>query len=168
MRGIAIANQAIAAAVPVGYNRVMRSVLAAIIVLGAVLTFAVVPPALAHDVDCSAGSAGRPAGVDLPAVCSLDTSTGLYVHGHTAGLDPALGMLALFGGIGVAGIGALAWRILGGRAEQRRTLSATASTDWWQCGACGSLNQPNRTSCYSCRRAYDSSAARMPGAATLD
>jgi hypothetical protein len=167
VRGVASADQAIAAAAPVGYNRVMRSVLAAIIVLGAVLAFAVVPPALAHDVDCTAASAGRPAGVDLPAVCSLDASTGRYVHGH-AGFDPALGMLALFGGIGVAGIGALGWRILGGRAERRRALTTTASTDWWQCGACGSLNQPNRASCYSCRRAYDSSAARMPGAATLD
>jgi hypothetical protein len=155
--------QAIAEGALVGYNPFMRSVLTALFVLGLVLAFAVsAVPALAHDVDCSAVSGDGPAGVDLRAVCTIDAATGRYTHHHQFGLDPAIGMLPLFGGIGIAGVGALAWRILGGRAGRR--LEAMTPSDWWQCGACGSLNQPNRGLCYSCRRPYDPSAPRVPTA----
>jgi hypothetical protein len=153
--------QAIADGAILGYNPFMRSVLTAVFVLGAVLALASAGPALAHDFDCSAVSADGSAG-DPGAVCTIDAATGRYTHHHQFGLDPALGMLALFGGIGIAGVGALAWRILGGRGGRR--LEETAPSDWWQCGACGSLNQPNRGLCYSCRRPYDPSAARVPTA----
>lgn len=153
--------QAIADGALVGYNPFMRSLLTAVFVLGAVLALVTAVPALAHDLDCSAVSADGPLG-DPSAVCAIDAATGRYTHHHQFGLDPAIGMLALFGGIGIAGVGALAWRILGGRVGRR--LEATTPSDWWQCGACGSLNQPNRGLCYSCRRPYDPSVPPVPTA----
>lgn len=143
----------------------MRRVLACLAILAALSIAA--PVVRAHDVDCSALPIDGPGGVDLRAACTLDEVTGAYTHTHPVTFfDPALGMLALFGGIAVVGIGALGWRLVGRRIERR--MGPTTPSEWWQCGACGSLNQPNRGVCYSCRRPYDSTAMAVPTAAGLD
>jgi hypothetical protein len=151
------------------YNDGMRRLLP--VLAGALLALALAPSVLGdepRDPRCSDWEQhGAPPGIDLRVVCTATQIIGTYTGSGTGDItdEPALPYVValLVTGAGLAVVGLVAMRFVGGRAGRR--LAPAAPDAWWVCPSCQSLNAVGRPACYACHAGAP--ATRGEGAPVL-